>query len=336
MNGPHASPPSDLETLAAFIEHRLPEAERRRVEERLARDEEFYEIYTETLQTLEELEAEPASASPISIGPRLHQRGRARLLSLAASLVVVSGFVLMWAMPRYFLGSTGPTGVSARLGDRADWDLKALHPTTRSAGDPASWTFEWGALGIHLGTHLIDLQVALEAGDWRAAERAAAQLAGELKGSLFFDGGTFEEMASSLEPPEARGDEGEHPGLAPDTRDRHLQTLAEQDELFEQTYQQLGLRAYHLGKWLESTRLMALSRDERPLRNRLGRLSAAERILQKDGFETYKLQRSEEILDRLKLLREADDPQALDFKAIAKLLEDLIVELGRESSSLEP
>lgn len=57
--------PNDLETLAAFVEGRLEGAERDAVVARLAEDEDYYEVYTETLHFLEE---EAADASPAPHG----------------------------------------------------------------------------------------------------------------------------------------------------------------------------------------------------------------------------------------------------------------------------
>ena len=336
MNDPQFSPPSDLELLAAFIENRLSETERRQVEERLAHDEDFYEVYTETLQTLEELEdTEPVPLTPTPIAPRFDRRSWTRALSLAAGLILVSGLVLTWAMPRYLLGSTDPTGLSTQLADQSEWHLSSLDQVLRGGGDGSDPLFgEWQSLGIRLGARIIDLQVALETGHWKVAQQAARRQGEDLEDHPLLPmdpEGFFKTLASSLVPPKG----AEHPDLAPGEPERHLRVLAEKDKLFDETYDELDSRAYHLGKWLESTRLIALSQDERSLRKRLRRLPAAERIVLQGNFEEHKLQQSRDILDRLKLLRSADDDKDLDFKAIAKQLEELIVVLGKKSPDHE-
>lgn len=63
MSEPRASAfdPGDLETLAAFIDGRLEGAERDAVVERLANDEDYYEVYAETLHFLEAESPTPSS-----------------------------------------------------------------------------------------------------------------------------------------------------------------------------------------------------------------------------------------------------------------------------------
>ena len=57
----HQGRAPDLEELAAYVDGGLDVAERRAVEERLIRDEGYYEVYLETLRFLDR---EPESLSP--------------------------------------------------------------------------------------------------------------------------------------------------------------------------------------------------------------------------------------------------------------------------------
>ncbi len=333
MTSPQSPRSSDLETLAAFIEGRLPEADRRRVEERLAKDEDYYEVYSETLETLEELKNEPAASMPSPVAPATGRRNWVTAMPLAATAILATGTTLiMWVMPRYSLGPVDPTGLSPLVIGASAWQIDSLDPTMRSGNEPPLLDFDSVALGVHLGAHYVDLRVALETDNPKVAESSARQLSAETRADLRFPeaGASLEELHKSLL------DLKSETPLAPEDRDRWLEVLAEQNKTFEETFRLADIQTYRLGKWMESSRLAALGQDEAQVRKRLRHLPAAEKIVSKH-FPGEQSQRGLGILEEIAQLLSVGkgDGATFEFEKIAERLESLIVELGRTNYFLD-
>jgi len=156
----------DQEELAAYLEGGLGPGERARVEERLVRDERYYELFEIALESFstEEPEVSPAPSEPTAFptarpsGPRSNTGW---LLPLAAGLVLLLGSFLV-------LRSPGPVDPWATLAEVDLSGLAASHDWSRQ-----SWSLPRGSgtssspsqAAFRLGVRLVDLEVAQRGGD---------------------------------------------------------------------------------------------------------------------------------------------------------------------------
>jgi len=155
----------DLEDLAAFVDGRLAGELRQSVEERLARDPAYYEVFLETLRFREENEA---VASPA-------ERRRVSFVrpALAAAAVVVMAVGVWWL--------ASPSDATVRLAL-----LDAERIVELEGWDSLDWTVQRGTelprklsaeqKAFRLGVRTVDFRVALAAGDLAEVEPALGQL----------------------------------------------------------------------------------------------------------------------------------------------------------------
>lgn len=186
MSRPHASSltPADLETLAAFIDGRLEATARAAVVARLADDEDFYEVYAETLHVLEAESPTPSAddldpdgdrsavAPPAPIDFERARRKR-RLWpiigTVAAVLAAALGFWLTARQPPRLAGD-----FLAALGE--------IPPATsfewsgyRGPEEVPTWLTEDGK-AARAAVFRLRVGSALAQGDWEEARSLAGKL----------------------------------------------------------------------------------------------------------------------------------------------------------------
>jgi hypothetical protein len=181
VNGPSALDPRrgcpELELLAAFADGRLAGAERAAVVAHLADCEACREIVVETRALAERPFAAGAEARGEVVPfrrPARRGRGKAALVAAAAAAVAVAGALWFFGRPVEVGGLLAELGrdqaAVARLG--GDWS-EPLWSVTRGDGPVVSEK----ARAFRLGVRSACLELALAAGDRRAARRLAAESA---------------------------------------------------------------------------------------------------------------------------------------------------------------
>lgn len=248
----HATTPPDLEDLAAYVDGRLDAARRAAVEDRLAADEDYYEVFLETTRFQRQLEAEaggqaaggPAAGGQAEVVPlRRPSRPRApwwigAAAAAAATVLVALGLGIFdrpTALDRLDARVLAEIPGSGELG----WsDFRKPAPTLPRPVDAA----RLGALRVHL--HL-----ELEAE--RPAE--AASLARHLDYTADSLG-----LPTVADSSEALADSLTEGGLS-----EQSQVLAvEVEQAIDQELEGRNLRSqYALGLWVEVAHLAVLSRN---------------------------------------------------------------------------
>ncbi|HUP24117.1 MAG TPA: hypothetical protein VNB06_14395 [Thermoanaerobaculia bacterium] len=183
-NDPNAAAtPLDLEQLAAYLDRRLPPQEGAAIEERLAEDDEAFELFAEAAR-LAEAPAPPAGeVVDLSLGDR--RRAATRWIGpLAATAVVLLALGLATLQPWRGLSSVAsatwvaalPAGddLADILGDR--WTEAAWSEYRSAPGPLASPLFPPEVAAFRIGARTVDLAAALRADDAATASALAAQL----------------------------------------------------------------------------------------------------------------------------------------------------------------
>ncbi len=244
MTEPERDAP-DLEDLAAYLDGRLSGERRTRVEERLLRDEDYHEVFLESVQSLHEHgQAEEVGGEVVEPAVWWRSRRVATIapLAAAATLVAVIGG------PRLMLGPTTSTWV-AQLNEQAvvdsgeQWDDPGWR---RSRGGPDPDRLEREQRAFRIGTHSVDLQVALAAEARIAAMRAATQLETLISEDLLLLSGAYANLRGKI-------DGGDLDALKV--------RAAELEEYLEEGFEDTAGDRYLLGRWNEAGRLAALAGD---------------------------------------------------------------------------
>lgn len=156
--------PPDLEDLAAYIDGRLDAARRAAVEERLAGDEGYYEVFLETVRTQRELEAiGNTGAKVVALRPRRWPWLGA--VAAAAALAMAVG-----------LGVFETTDPLALLDAPAVVANKAWNAPDGSVSRSSDGVPSDALAAFQLGTHGVHLRIALEAEKVDDARRAAGEI----------------------------------------------------------------------------------------------------------------------------------------------------------------
>ncbi len=237
----------DLEDLAAYLDGRLSAEHKARVEERLARDEDYYEVFLESARFQEEQAAAGEDAEVVA--PAAWWRSWATIVpaAIAATLVAAVG------LPRLVLGPTTEQW-AARLDPASvtgikDWRLPGWQ-TNRGDPDPMPGKVDrqrQRELAFRIGSHTIHLRIALAAGDRSAAKRAARQIERRTDEHDFLIGYStaYEALRNSPEDEEIE---------ALRLRARELEA-----KLAKSIADVQGADRYALGQWNEVGRLAALA-----------------------------------------------------------------------------
>jgi len=241
----------ELETLAAFVDGRLPGAERTRVVEHLASCDDCLEVVAETAEVQEELDEEASSPGQVIRHPGAWRRWMPAVAAAAVLVLAVGG---LWQLG-WLLGSDLSVDTlaarleeaPARLGDA--WEE---HGWERFRGAEAS--IEERKAAFRAGVLAVDLHLALRTGERERALRFARTLVDALTDIDYTAPTRASYRSLVIEPLEA----GESlAGIAREAAEQDHKNPALIDELH-----------YEFGKWAETGRLAALAGDREALRNR--------------------------------------------------------------------
>ncbi|MCP4664372.1 MAG: hypothetical protein GY856_54005 [bacterium] len=234
---------ADLEELAAFIDGRLSGELKARVEERLLRDEGYYEIFLDTVRFRQEHDA-ASDAVPVPIRRRRTWR-LAVPLAAAALLVILINFMDLGgrASTNEWVAQLDTATIVAQEGwDDPGWSR------LRTANIPEG-RYRPEELAFRLGVRAVDLRVALTAQDREQATRLAAMLEQLAEAAdLFPVSSAYRDLRGQLESVE--------PGAL-------VAQAAEIERWLSESFEDgpLEARRLALGAWSEAGRLAALSRD---------------------------------------------------------------------------
>ncbi len=251
----------DLEDLAAFVDGRLSGERKARVEERLLRDEDYYEVFLATVhfqeqsreQSQEEQqgrETERSSTAPVAIARWRSWRVAAPLAAAAVLAIAV--------------GVLRPAGDLAAVLDapalvaRGETWTDTGWSVTRSGGPGASGLSSQ-EIAFRLGARTVDLRVALAGDDPQAAIHFAAQAEGWCgDAGLFHLAPHYRHLREQIE------SGGETEAL--------LDLARQAEEQLAESFEGPAARRFALGRWAEAGRLAALSGDA----------GALDRVLRRD------------------------------------------------------
>lgn len=228
-------PCPSAETLAAYLDGKLPAAERAAVEKHLADCEDCFE----QVAAAAAFQAEEAERGVLTQLPRV-RRQPARWVAVAAALVTVA--VGVWL-------TRGRPDLVNRSPDALAWAGRLGSTDELEAASARAWTDEAGGFGFgsglppakrafRVGVHLLDARVAFEAGEAErlsaALQRSTALLSGEPRAN---------EIAETLR-------------AGVDSSD--MSSMREMLDWLTSTGRALEPAAFDLGAWAETGRLAAL------------------------------------------------------------------------------
>jgi hypothetical protein len=254
-----SEPKIDPEQLAALLDGRLDERQRAEVMARLAESPEAFEAYADAVAIVGEVErgsradatvgtgAGSTDVIPLKTSDRTPSRLRVARWQWLAAAAVIAGVAVLPLMRRAGGPSAGEldpgTFVEALsnedAGLPAGWNGRPWS-TTRSAGDPL--TAE--ARAVRIGAQLVDLELAVRAGD----TAVVAEVAGEI--------------AALLEPIPGSGPVASlFRGLSQQTAYRTEQPESLLERASEAATQLAGRDHVRLGALLEASRIAAARQD---------------------------------------------------------------------------
>lgn len=235
----------DLEDLAAYVDDRLDAASRSAVELRLLQDEGYYQDYLGVLAFLDE-EGEVAPSAP-QTGP--WRKWLPYLGPLAALLILA----LAWRVltPPNLEDLVGGLQARSAMANEA-WDRPGWTPARSANALPSGLSRT--QLAFRLGARSVDLEVALRAEEHQASQLASERLAALCDELQLYQRQEYRALAQELSSP------------AMVTR----ALLARSRAISSSLKKSLGLssadeRAIDAGRWLQASRLAALTRDHETL-----------------------------------------------------------------------
>jgi hypothetical protein len=229
----------DLEDLAAYIDGRLDGERKAQVEERLLRDEEYHEVFLDTVRFQEEQAGDVGKLVVPDAGRWRRSWRLAVPMAAAAILAVAVGL---------FYPGRGPTAddwvscldAEAVLAQGKGWD----DPGWSRTRGPGERPYPPQQLAFRLGVHTLHLRLALGAGDRQASSRQSGKLA-----NLARDAGLL--MVPSL-----------YDNLDTETGDIDVLQAQQAEELLVKSYDDSPEgRLFVFGQWVEAGRLAALAGD---------------------------------------------------------------------------
>jgi len=233
---------ADLEELAAFIDGRLSGERKARVEERLLRDEDYYEIFLDTVRFRQKHEAGRV-AVPVPIG-RWRSWRLAAPLAAAALLMISINFMDLGGKASIgeWVAQLDPAAIVAQEG-WVDPGWSRLRTATIPEG-----RYRPEQLAFRLGVRAVELRVALTARDREQATRLAAMLEQLAEAAdLLAVSSAYRDLQGQLESVE--------PGALG-------AQVAEIERWLSESFEEGPLEArFALGAWSEAGRLAARSHD---------------------------------------------------------------------------
>jgi hypothetical protein len=241
---------ADPERLAALLDERLSGAERDELLARLADSDEDLALFAEAAAVQRELEEEDEAASVPGVLPLRPPARPARRLDRRwlAAAAVVAGLALVPMAWRATQGGAvrEPAQAVAMLGDQAiglprGWIDRPAWSGTRGGGEnPAD-----DALSVRVGAYMVNLEVAIRAGDVENTRLLSARVASMLREANV--AGTPAARQFDVLAERAGGDPAE--------------LLSLLDEASDAAAGALDGDRYALGAWAEAARIAAARRD---------------------------------------------------------------------------
>lgn len=240
----------DLEDLAAYLDGRLSAERRAQVEERLLRDEDYYDVFLESSRFLEQEQGRQDEGGEV-FAPAAWWRS----WKVIAPLAVAATLVVAVTWPRLMLRPSTDKWVTrldaARIVDQEGW--AEPNWTVFRSGNIAQGLYQPEELAFRIGIRTVDLQVALMADNRNAAWELTVLLA-ELADAaeLVVAGYAYRDLQNQIESAE-------------------FDALAEQalvvKRLVTESYEitPSEARRFALGVWTEAGRLASLAGDARTL-----------------------------------------------------------------------
>lgn len=268
---PTPSTPPDLESLAAYVDGRLTGLRKAAVEERLVRDDDYYEVFLEILDFQAEEASRRRAFSPTLLPERKIARRRLRFAAPLAAAALLALVVGIWggggaAGPEAWTLPLNPSSVVAgEVGwSRVGWSQ------SRSSGMPSHLRLD--EIAFRLGVRAVDLRTAVDGGDPLAALPLAAELQG-LSAATELDAArqAFEDLRKVLDGGDADAVQGR---------------LDRAEKKLTRAIPDAATAAFEFGGWLEASRLAALAQDAAALRKLLDMApdaDAARRVLEVGG-----------------------------------------------------
>ncbi len=266
MNSARSTACPDPETLAAFIDRRLPDAERRRVSEHLSECPDCYDIFVDTVRVLEDVpdgvrdRTEPASGVP-PVRPGPWARAVRAALPLAAVLIVAVGVWLV-VQPGGGVGNGAGTALpeagelvaELRVGAVTDEVFESRGwPVTRGEGGTGDGSVPTSMVdrdvAFRLGALTVDLAAALDGG----RPKLAIRLTHRIEDLLVEEVDLSEPLVRSYRDLRGSLEGGE---VSPSVSGRATEVAALVEE-------RVGAQAFRLGAWAEAGRLAAAGSDPR-------------------------------------------------------------------------
>lgn len=297
----------DLEDLAAYVDGRLSGERKAQVEERLARDEDYYDVFMENVHFLQEQSQQEQAEE--GGGEVVAPAAWWRSWRVVAPLVVAATLVAAIGLGRLSRGPATAEWV-ARL-DAVEivglkyWDHPGWTTTRGAPVSPDVRQRELEQTAFRLGARTIDLQVALSARSREEAEIQARRLAilADNDDHLLGMGLIYRELEKSLE----------------DGQDfQALEQRAVDAEAFlKESLGEPAARRFDLGTWMEAGRLAARAGNYEVLAGIVRRGHLARPI---DEIQTQ--------LDALERLLDQPELDATDFETAASTFGEIAKALG--------
>lgn len=308
--------PEDLKLIAAFIDRRLSEEERKTFLERVDADEALYEVFVETVRSREEMAQEtaeggevvehrtaveklPAVAALDGFAPRVW-RSWMPPVSVAALLIIVLATPLLWqnlTEKSYAEMLVADGRLDEYLGEEwheQEWSaMRGIRPGAVEADS-----------AFRIGVQALDLEVALRTSEFKVAETLVGRIEKSLEGIAFSDHLQLEYAslgASIREEPRSR------------VLLKRAQSIEESTRASFPEFE----AARQLGRWAEAGRLAARSGNREFFAPRHLR-----RAKNRFGPETW----SQEVRDALSEIERltAAPSIELDQKSLERAFADLI------------
>ncbi len=281
----------DLEDLAAYLDGRLSDELKARVEDRLARDEEYYEVFVENVrfQQEEQSRQQREGGGGEVVAPAVWWRSRRVAAAAAGPAAAAGALVAAIGLPQLMHGPSTEAWVAqldarAVIGSGDDWDVQEWSTLRGDPGVEDPDLERRRQLAFRIGTHTVDLTVALAAGNRDAAGRHAARL--EKRTEHLSLARYYAELQGRIEAEPIDALRAQAADLEAALKEALAGTVA---------------RRYALGRWNEAGRLAALAGDAEVLRGLYPWRRLARGI--------------EEIEPDLERLEKALEPQSPDFAA---------------------